>query len=210
MARLGIALVFALVCCKRAPAPAPPPVAVVQKPALGVHEERCGDVLARWTVDQKELDELRADSPNVVFNEAVAVKRLDFVFADGTTRAFDGSQLNFSDWQFSIFSPSCKRVALLIGHFGPIHVVEVKALAGYLAAKSLPVVLGAPVNAGTAQVLSNLVWKGDDHLTYTGSCCGGAEVFDADVISGRTERIFFAPSAPHGIRQTAQGYEVVP
>lgn len=210
MARLCMALVLGLVCCTRAPAAAPPPVAVAAKPALGVHEERCGEVTARWTVDQKELDELRAESPKVVFNEAVAVKRLDFVFADGTTRAFDGSQLNFSDWQFSIFSPSCKRVALLVGHYGPIHVVEVKALAGYLAAKNVPVSLGAPVNGSAAQVLSDLVWKGDDHLTYTASCCGGAEVFDADVISGRTERIFFAPSAPHGIRQTATGYEVVP
>lgn len=210
MARLCIVLVLGVASCTRAPAVAPPPVAVAAKPALGVHEERCGDVTARWSFDQKELDELRAESPSVVFNEAVAVKRLDFVFADGTTRAFDGSQLNFSDWQFSIFSPSCKRVALLTGHFGPIHVLELKALAGYLAAKNLAVSLGAPVNGSAAQVLSDLAWKGDDHLTYTASCCGGAEVFDADVVSSRTERIFFAPSAPHGLRKTALGYEALP
>lgn len=203
----------ALVACKKdSPAPTAPPAAPAA-PALSpkevtvdgaYHAVACGPVTAVWSGNAEALKDLPPPAP-----KHFGVESLAFKFADGTSKGFTPTgQVFFSDWTFGIFAPDCSAVALQVDHYGPVHVVKLDQLRGYLEGKVKPVQVQA-LNEKDALVHSDLLWRDAASLEFVGSCCGGAQAFKASTKDGSLERLFDAPTAPKGLRRVGGKYEVV-
>jgi hypothetical protein len=208
MKKFLVAAAIALGACKKEPPPPPPAPALTPAEVnveRALHAVACGAVTAVWTGDAELLKDLPQPAP-----KTYAVESLAFKFADGSSKGFvPRGQVLSEDWRFEIFSPDCATVALLTDHYGPYHVVKTAELRGYLEGRSKPLEV-MPKGSTTAQVLSDLVWRDQETFEFAASCCGGAEVFKASTRDGALERIFFIPSAPHGLRRVGTKWEAKP
>ncbi len=159
----------ALPACRKEAAPPRPAAAPTEGQREGVfHAVGCGDVTAEWAGSSDELPQ--QDAPKSWGAESLA-----FRFADGALRHFrPAGQLFFSDWSFEPFSPDCAHVALLVDHYGPLHVVPVTALRAYLEGAAAPVVVTAPAQTEAA-VYSAVRWRAPDALDFTATCCGSPQ-----------------------------------
>ncbi len=204
--RLLLVAVLVLGGCKKDAAPVAPALRPAEVPLEGTyHAVQCGPVTAVWSGSDEGLKGLVQPAPKVF-----GVESLAFRFADGFRRGFAPTgQLFFSDWRFEVFSPDCAYVALLADHYGPYHVVKVAELRGYLEGRVKPVHVQA-LGPEEALVHGDAAWGPGPSLEFSASCCGGAQVFRADLASGSLTRLLDAPSAPRGVRRTAKGWEVVP
>lgn len=209
---LLLVAVAVLAGCKKDP---PPPVApAAPVPALrpaevsldgAYHAMQCGAVTAVWSGSAEGLKDLAQPAP-----KAFGVESLAFHFADGTKKGFAPTgQLFFSDWRFDLFSPDCQYAALLVDHYGPYHVVKVADLRGYLEGRVKPVQVQA-LGEKESLVHGDATWGPGPSLEFSASCCGGAQVFRADVKTGSLERLLDAPAAPKGVRRLVSGWQVVP
>lgn len=211
--RVLLVVLVVLAGCKKEPPPAPAP-SPMAPPALrplevsldgAYHAMQCGAVTAVWSGSDAELPNLPPPAP-----KAYGVESLAFHFADGTKKGFAPTgQLFFSDWRFDVFSPDCQLVALLTDHYGPYHLVKVADLRGYLEGRVRPVSVQA-LGEKEALVHGDAAWGPGPSLEFSASCCGGAQVFRADVKTGSLERLLDAPAAAKGVRRLASGWEVVP
>lgn len=140
-----------------------------------------------------------------------AVESLAFEFASGAKVGFvPKGQLFFSDWTFDVFSPDCQHVALQVDHYGPVEVHATAALEAGLKGQGAPLVVTVPKSRGEAPVIGQVSWQAPRQLEVVASSNGGAQVYRATLgESVALERVFFAPSAPSGVRRTTAGYEVV-
>lgn len=211
--RVLLVVVAILAGCKKDPAP-PLATPVTSAPALrpaevtldgAYHAMQCGAVTAVWSGSDEALKDLPQPAP-----KAFGVESLAFHFADGTKKGFAPTgQVFFSDWRFDLFSPDCEYAALLVDHYGPYHVVKVADLRGYLEGKVKPVQVQA-LGEKESLVHGDAAWGPGPSLEFSASCCGGAQVFRADVKTGSLERLLVAPSAPKGVRRLVTGWQAVP
>ena len=192
-----ITLLVASACKKDGPAQALAPTVVETAGVL--HAVRCGDVTA----------EFLGDDPGDGAPKTFGANALRFRFGDNTVLPFmpDGV-LEFTDWRFEVFSPTCETVALQQAHYGPLIIFKRADLRAVLERKLKPTVL-EPKKTETAAVISDVLWKSGDALEFTASCCGGAEVYAAS-LTAAPKVIFSAPEAPHGVRRKGATFEVVP
>ena len=203
-----LAAVLGLVGCKKDVAPVAPKAPALSPRELSLdgayHAVACGAVTALWSGNPDALKDLPQPAP-----KTFGVESLALTFSDGTSKGFAPTgQVFFNDWRFDIFSPDCATVALAVDHFGPYHVVKTAELRSYLEGKTKPVVVLAPQK--DAMVHSDLVWRDAHTFEFTASCCGGAQVYQAQVKDGAVEKIFDAPAAPKGLKRVGTKYEVVP
>lgn len=209
--RVFLSLVCCLVVasCKKDPTPV-----AVKAPALApaevkvdgsYHAVSCGGVTALWSGDPEMLAQQAPNAPRSFGAESLA-----FRFVDGSTKGFAPTgQLFFSDWTFDVFSPDCALVALQVDHYGPIHVVKVDELRGYLEGHVKPVAVQA-LSEKDSLVHGQLRWVTPSQFEFVASCCGGAQVFRASAKDGALERLLDAKEAPKGVRRGANGWEAVP
>ena len=207
MKRAIFFLFLALAGCRKESPPAPvPPANRPHEQALegAYHAIACGPVTAVWSGNAEALQGLGAGAP-----KSFGVESLAFHFADGSQRGFaPKGQLFFSDWQFEIFAPDCSAVALKIDHYGPIDLIPVGDLLGYLQGRTPPTILEAP-RGESAAVYGPLEWTRADQLEFSTEAGGGVEVFRASLRGGSptVERIFALAEAPKGVRRTDAGWE---
>lgn len=210
MSRRMRALVL-LVCvstlfgCKKAAPPPAPEVRVAPSEVTvegAFHAVKCGGVTALWSGASGDMP---AGAPKSFGAEALA-----FRFSDGVTEGFKPTgQLFFSDWTFDVFSPDCEYAVLQADHFGPLHIVATSQLRPYLRGEMKPTVVEA-TKGGAAQVYSQLRWTSGAQFEFVASCCGGAQVFRANVKDGAVTKVFEANDAPKGVRPGAAGWEATP
>lgn len=206
-----LAPLLALAACTKGSPPAPTPVAEAPRPKSApradpvpeaLFAQSCDDVTAVWT------GPLDAPEP-----KRLAAEHLTFRFTDGGTATWapDG-QLFGPDLDVEVFSPDCAWVVLPKDHYGPYQVVRRGALAAALTHPASFRSLGAPVDGGEpAQVHAGARWRSPSELEFQAGCCGSVAVYRVDVASPTPPRsVFFAPSAPHGLRETDGGWEVAP
>lgn len=206
--RLFVSLVCCaslLACKKEQPVIKAPAVTPVEVKLDGTfHAVSCGGVTAVWSGDPDVLQQ-QPNAPKSFGTESLA-----FRFIDGSTKGFAPTgQLFFSDWTFGIFSPDCSSVALQTDHYGPIHVVPVDQLRGYLEGRIKPTPVQA-LSEKDSLVHSDLRWISPTQFEFVASCCGGAQVFRASAKDGSLERVFDAAAAPKGVRRGSNGWEVTP
>lgn len=202
-------LLLTLAGCKKDAAPPPasakpalPAVPTVVKAEDTLHAVQCLAVSAEWLgAAPTEPNAPRAFGATAL-RFRIDGKPVEFQPAGG---------LEFSDWSFDVFSPDCRRVALLQDHYGPYHVVKLDGLTAYLAGGS-PEAIVEKKGEAEAMVHGDLRWVSGERLEFTASCCGGVEAFQVNVgTPEKLERTFFAAQAPQGIRRTADGgWEVRP
>ncbi len=162
----------------------------------------CDDIIAVWAGP--------ADAPEP---KRFAAEGLSFRFADGGAVAWSPEgQLFGPDYDVEIFSPDCAWVLLPSDHYGPYRLVRRAELEQALRGQSAMASVAAPVDRGEpARVHSFARWVSPGEVEFQASCCGGAEVWRATVASPKSpRRVFFAASAPHGLRAIDGGFEVAP
>ncbi|MFZ5443100.1 MAG: hypothetical protein ACOZQL_24040 [Myxococcota bacterium] len=207
---LFLPALVALAGCKKDAEPPPRPAAPALRPQEvsvegAYHAVACGPVTAVWSGSADALKDLPQPAP-----KPFGVESLAFRFADGTSKGFAPTgQVFFNDWTFGIFAPDCSAVALQVDHYGPVHVVKLDQLRGYLEGRVKPVQVQA-LHEKDALVHSDLLWRDAASLEFVASCCGGAQAFRASVKDGALERLLDAPSAPKGLKRVNGKYEVVP
>ncbi len=79
-----------------------------------------------------------------------------------------------ANWSFSIFSPDCARVLLLLARGGPYHVVRVDHLALYAQGEPPELELRGKPDPKTETGAGNLrdgAWVSNTELTYAWGCC---------------------------------------
>ena len=132
-------------------------------------------------------------------------------FLDGQNVPFkpEGS-LSFSDWNFNIVAPDCAHVVLQEDRTGPLRVATVGSFKKALTREiTLPTVEFQRIG-DAAPVISDVKWLNENEFEFFASCCGGVEVFRVDLTKDlKATRVFFAASAPHGIKRTDKGFESI-
>jgi len=77
-----------------------------------------------------------------------------------------------ANWSFSIFSPDCQRVLLLLSRGGPYHVVRLDHLARYAAGEPPELELHGKSDAQTgAGNLRDGAWLSNTEISYAWGCC---------------------------------------
>ena len=79
-----------------------------------------------------------------------------------------------ANWSFSIFSPDCKRVLLLLSRGGPYHVVRLDHLARYAAGEPPELELHGNPDAKAGVGAGNLrdgSWNSNTEISYAWGCC---------------------------------------
>lgn len=130
------------------------------EPHVIEHVESCPDAQAKW-------QGTRDDG-----NDTYSMLTLT---ADGAKPIrIDLEDVPRANWSFSIFSPDCQRVLLLLSRGGPYHVVRLDHLARYAAGEPPELELhGKPdPKAGTgAGNLRDGAWISNTELSYSWGCC---------------------------------------
>ncbi len=174
--------------------PAVQPVDVTEAPAL--RATRCGDVTAVF----------RGSTPDSSAPLSFFVDSLMFRFPDGERDFRPTGQVAAPHVSLEVFSPDCAFVALAQDSVGPLHFVKVSELAAYLDGRAAPGIVKSPAGS----ILTDGRWVSPTRFEFFASCCGGVEVFQADVaFPASPQRVFFAPQAPAGVRRTEKGYEAI-
>ncbi len=180
--------------CATAPKPVPTPASE----PTAISATRCGDVVALW----------RGPTPDGTMPLTYSVESLAFAFPDGVEKAAKPTgTIEPPHRSLELFSTDCSWVALPQDSAGPYHLVPVAQLAAYLDGTHAPAVVEGPKGS----ILTDGRWTGPGRFEFFASCCGGVEVFAVDAATpSTTERVFFAPEAPNGIRRDGGGYRVIP
>lgn len=204
-----LALALLAACKKEQPAPVAPPPPTV-KAAMVPTEVKvpgalkaitCGGVTALFKGEAERANPTPLD-----------VERLTFKLADGRELPFRPRGQTFpGDLTFEVFSPDCAWALLPSDHYGPYDLVPVQTLAVYLAGQPVAAPVGLRVDGGPAAVHAAPRWVSKTDIEFQAACCGGVEVYRANVMNPvAATRVFAAPEAPHGIRPEDGGYVVNP
>ena len=118
------------------------------------------------------------------------VEKLIFEFSKDKERIVfqPKGQPYFSNWDFNIFSPDYRYVALLQDHYGPYHIIPTENLRDYLLGKntSFEIVSGRGPD-GPGVIHGNIKWVSNDTVEFSAGCCGGGYMV-VHKIGGKTKR----------------------
>jgi hypothetical protein len=163
------------------PEPEPPEPEPPEAPARELARARCADTTAIWSgIDPNEAPD---DHYPIEYGFHSLAFHFDAGPHAGETIAFEPrGSLFFSDWRREIFSPDCRRVALLQDRFGPYHVVEIDRLPEYLRGQAEPeAVLTWCSGCTSAAVHADARWVDADTLVYEAGACGTSETVRVDL-----------------------------
>ena len=124
-----------------------------------VHVETCPGVRATWRGT-------RADGNDRYSTLTVA--------NGGKPITIDLEDVPRANWSFSIFSPDCQRVLLLLSRGGPYHVVRLDHLSRYAAGEPPELELHGkpdPTSGTGAGNLRDGTWISNTEISYAWGCC---------------------------------------
>jgi hypothetical protein len=152
---IEMVLVFLmLAACSSAPLPRPAPTA---DPRGIEHVESCPGVRATWKGTREDG------------NDTYSTLTLS---DGGKPITIDLEDVSRANWSFSIFSPDCQRMLVLLSRGGPYHVVRLDHFARYAAGEPPELELHGKPDRGTgAGNLRDGTWISNTEISYAWGCC---------------------------------------
>lgn len=135
--------------------PAPP-----SEPRAIEHVEGCPRAHAKWQGTR--------DEGNVTYS------MLTLTAEGAKPIRIDLEDVPRANWSFSIFSPDCQRVLLLLSRGGPYHVVRLDHLARYAAGEPPELELHGkpdPISGTGVGNLRDGTWISNTEISYAWGCC---------------------------------------
>jgi hypothetical protein len=124
------------------------------------HVESCPGARATWRGKREDGNDVYST--------------LTLVADAGKPITIDLEDVPRANWSFSIFSPDCQRVLLLLSRGGPYHVVRLDRLARYAAGEPPELELHGNPDAKAGVGAGNLrdgSWNSNTEISYAWGCC---------------------------------------